>query len=90
MTNLLDFSFKVLDFTLPLWVVLVVFVLIGAICLGSYLFILLKKKRKYIYEKEEVSVDEFKRLEKFETQRNDFEMEIAKIKKSRKSYSKAK
>ncbi|AKU80049.1 TIGR04561 family membrane protein [Spiroplasma turonicum] len=90
MINLLDFSFKVLDFSLSLWVVLLIFSFIGIICLVSYLYILFKKNRKFIYEKEEVSADEFKRLEKFENLRNDFEIEIAKVRKTYKSNLKRK
>lgn len=59
--------------------------MIGILCIGSYIFILFKKNRKFIYEKEEVSGDEFKRLEKFENLRNDFEIELAKVKKSYRS-----
>ncbi|AUB31416.1 TIGR04561 family membrane protein [Spiroplasma floricola] len=73
--------FKVLDFELSLTVVLIIFTIIAAVALGIYLLILFQKNRKFYFEKEEVSGDEFKRLEKFEEQRNYFELEIAKIKK---------
>ncbi|WP_339029425.1 MULTISPECIES: TIGR04561 family membrane protein [unclassified Spiroplasma] len=74
-------NFKVLDFSLPLWVVLLVFTIIASISLTIYFLILFRKNSKFYFEKEQVSADEFKRLEKFENQRNNFELEIAKIKK---------
>ncbi|ALD66215.1 TIGR04561 family membrane protein [Spiroplasma cantharicola] len=74
-------NFKVLDFSLPLWVVLLVFTIIASISLTIYFLILFRKNRKFYFEKEQVSADEFKRLEKFEIQRNNFELEIAKIRK---------
>ncbi|AGR40989.1 TIGR04561 family membrane protein [Spiroplasma taiwanense] len=74
-------EFKVLNFVLPLWLVLLIFAFIGIICLLLYFLILFQKNRKFYFEKEEVSAAEFKRLEKFEMQRNYFELEIAKVKK---------
>ncbi|WP_342275068.1 TIGR04561 family membrane protein [Spiroplasma endosymbiont of Cantharis lateralis] len=74
-------NFKVLDFSLPLWVVLLVFTIIASISFTIYFLILFRKNSKFYFEKEQVSADEFKRLEKFENQRNNFELEIAKIKK---------
>ncbi len=74
-------NFKVLDFSLPLWVVLLVFTIIASISLTIYFLILFRKNSRFYFEKEQVSADEFKRLEKFENQRNNFELEIAKIKK---------
>ncbi|QHX36536.1 TIGR04561 family membrane protein [Spiroplasma sp. BIUS-1] len=73
--------FKVLNVELPLIAVLIVFALIAIISLTIYFLILFRKNRKFYFEKEEVSANEFKRLEKFEDQRNDFELEIAKVRK---------
>ncbi|AHB36187.1 TIGR04561 family membrane protein [Spiroplasma apis] len=77
--------FKVLNFEVQLWVILLIFAIIGLTSLILYIFVLLKKNRKYLYEKTEVTAKDFKRLEKFEQLRNDFEIELAKIKKYMKS-----
>ncbi|WP_338985483.1 TIGR04561 family membrane protein [Spiroplasma endosymbiont of Diplazon laetatorius] len=82
--NALLFSktvFEVMGLRIPLTVILVVFAIIALASLTIYFLILFRKNRKFYFEKEEVSANEFKRLEKFEDQRNDFELEIAKIKK---------
>gem|GEM_PF-4909848 len=49
-----------------------------------YILIFLKKIKKTFFNFQEVDNTEFKRLEKFETLRNDFEIELGKIKKIRK------
>ncbi|AOG60256.1 hypothetical protein SHELI_v1c03010 [Spiroplasma helicoides] len=69
------------NFQLPLWGIIVIFILVGLITLSIYFFILFRKNRKFVFEKEEVSEEEFKRLDKFEEHRNNFEMEIAQVKK---------
>ncbi|AGR41994.1 TIGR04561 family membrane protein [Spiroplasma diminutum] len=73
--------FKVLNFRLPLEVVLIIFAIIAIISLSIYFSILFRRNRKFFFEKEQVSANEFKRLEKFEEERNNFELEIAKIRK---------
>ncbi|QGS51776.1 TIGR04561 family membrane protein [Spiroplasma tabanidicola] len=80
--------FKVLTFEIPLWVILLIFALIGIASLSIYFFILFRKNKKFVYEKEEVSAKDFKRLDKFETLRNDFEVEIAQVKKIRRNSKK--
>ncbi|AUM62530.1 TIGR04561 family membrane protein [Spiroplasma monobiae] len=85
---LIGTDFKVLDIAIPLIAVLVVFAFIAIISLTIYFLILFRKNRKFYFEKEEVSANEFKRLEKFEDQRNDFELEIAKIKKIKRERNK--
>ncbi|QBQ07546.1 TIGR04561 family membrane protein [Spiroplasma gladiatoris] len=77
--------FKLLTLEVPLWLILVIFALIGIASLSIYFFVLFKKNRKFVFEKEEVSAQDFKRLDRFENLRNDFEVEIAKVKKIRKN-----
>lgn len=80
-----DLKFKVLDVEIPLWSILLVFMFIAIVAFTLYLMILLSKGKKFIYENHEVDDKEFKRLEKFEDLRNDFEIELGQIKKIRKS-----
>ena len=77
-------GFKVLDITIELWVILLVFGLIALVSLTLYFLIVFKKNQKFVFEKEEVNASDFKRLEKFDRLRNDFEIEIASIKKLQK------
>ncbi|QEH61680.1 TIGR04561 family membrane protein [Spiroplasma chinense] len=77
-------KFTVLDLDIPLLAILITFAIIGIIALVLFFVILFRKNRTYVFDKEQVNAKDFKRLEKFEQQRDDLELEIAKIKKLRK------
>jgi integral membrane protein (TIGR04561 family) len=74
-------NFKVLNWTIPLYVFLIIFIVVALICLGLFLFFIFKKSKRIHSEYGNIDTKELKRLENFESERNNFEMEIAKVKK---------
>lgn len=81
MNNLEVATFKVLNWNIPLYVFLIIFIVVALICLGLFLFFILKKSHRIHSEFGNVDIKELKRLESFETERNNFEIEISKVKK---------
>jgi integral membrane protein (TIGR04561 family) len=80
--NLFDADvFKVLNWNVPLFIFLIIFIVVALICLGLFIFFVAKKTKRHDIEHGTVDVKELKRLETFEDKRNDFETEIAKIKR---------
>ena len=81
MTNIQEAIFKVLNWNIPLYVFLIIFIIVAMLCLSLLLFLILKKSKRVHNEFGTVDEKEIKRLERFEKDRNSFEMEVAKIKK---------
>lgn len=79
-----NLTFIVLDVSISIWSILISFAIVAIMTIIIYILIFLKKSKKTFFNSQEVDNIEFKRLEKFETLRNDFEVELGKIKKIRK------
>jgi len=79
-----NLTFIVLDVSISIWSILISFAIVAIMTIIIYILIFLKKIKKTFFNFQEVDNTEFKRLEKFETLRNDFEIELGKIKKIRK------
>ncbi|AHI53696.1 hypothetical protein SSABA_v1c02840 [Spiroplasma sabaudiense Ar-1343] len=74
-------SLKILDFVIPVWVILLIFVIFGAIIFGLYIYLLVYSKNKTAKENGLNTSLKEKQLYKFEELQSDFEKELAKVKK---------
>ncbi|AXK51071.1 TIGR04561 family membrane protein [Spiroplasma alleghenense] len=82
---LFNTSLEILDFSVPVWAILLIFIVFAVIFLSLYISIFIKSKSKYLRDKKQSEKISEKDLYKFEDLQIDFEREISKIKKIEKS-----
>ncbi|WP_339022417.1 TIGR04561 family membrane protein [Spiroplasma endosymbiont of Crioceris asparagi] len=78
---LLAKNFIIMDFTISTWVFLLIFMIVAFSALIFYFVFLFKTQKSIMFDKQEINIKDFKRLEEFNNKRNDLEKEISKVKK---------
>ncbi|WP_338972891.1 TIGR04561 family membrane protein [Spiroplasma endosymbiont of Panorpa germanica] len=81
-------SLEILDFSVPVWAILLIFIVFAVIFLSLYVSIFIKSRSKYLKDKNQSEKISEKDLYKFEDLQLEFEKEILKIKKLEKTKNK--
>ncbi|WP_338970613.1 TIGR04561 family membrane protein [Spiroplasma endosymbiont of Labia minor] len=74
--------FYLLDWSIPLEIILIVFFVIALLALILFFLAMFKKPKSLVLNRKNLSREDFKKVEKFNDLKNDFELELAQIKKA--------